>query len=211
MVRIRDIFLKKKTKKKEVKKQPVKQVKKSKKPFFKKLFSHKKKPIKKEVKKEPKKPKKKIAIKPFFKKKGVISLLIILLLLGFLFYFGVTPFNTCKTESCFDDALKTCSSLKYEKYHNSNLYIYRIYRSFGSKCRIRVTLDKMAIGSDRDLIELLEEKSMLCTIPKTDTEAIKKLNYCHGELKEGLQQVLLQRVYGLLIKDIPEILETANI
>jgi len=184
--------------------------------FFKKKES-------KQPKKEAKKPKKKsknklfIKIKKIFshkkskpmsrRKKAFYTSLVVLVIVSLLVYTGIFPFYKCDTDQCLEDALAKCRPISYEKLQNSNLYIYKIYRSFSKECRVKVTLERMAIGSDLDLINLLEGKTMMCQIPRNEPEAIKKLNYCTGPLKEGLQQVLIQRVYGLLIKDIPEILE----
>lgn len=148
-------------------------------------------------------------------KKFLIVTLILVAIFAILSYFGALPFFSCETEECFTNALKECKPISYEKFQNSNLYSYKIYRSFGSKCKFKVTLERMAVGADMDLIALLEDKSMVCNVPKTETDAIEKierlLNYCHGELKEGLQQVLIQRIYGLLMKDMSGILEKAGI
>lgn len=137
---------------------------------------------------------------------------IVILLIIILVYLGV--FSSCSTEECFVNALKSCSPVKYEKYQNSNLYSYKIYRSFGSDCKLGVELKQMAIGADLDLIDLLEGKEMMCQVPKDKMDDISKidrlLNYCHGELKEGLQQVLLQRIYGLLMKGTSEIIDEAS-
>lgn len=138
--------------------------------------------------------------------------LILLIILAIIWYLGF--FSSCETEECFTNKLTDCKPTTYEKFQNSNLYIYKISRSFGSNCKLKVELKRMVAGADLDLVELLEGKSMTCKIPKRETDAIENidrlLNYCHGELKEGLQTVLLQRIYGLLIKDMSEILEKAE-
>ena len=191
MKKLRHIFFKKK-KSKQPKKKTQKKSKKSKNKLFTKikaLFSRKK-------------------TKPTSRRKKIFyNSLVILAIVSLLVYAGVFPFYKCETDQCLNDALIKCKPITYEKLQNSNLYVYKVHRSLSKECRVKVTLRKMAIGSDLDLLNLLEGKEMICNMPRNEPESIKKLNYCTGPLKEGLQQVLIQRVYGLLIKDIPEILE----
>ncbi len=119
----------------------------------------------------------------------------------------------CDDDECFNKALAECEPTKYYGYKNNNLYLYKISRSFG-KCRLYVKIEKMAIGTEPDLIRLLEDKDMKCQIPKsvviTLDEMESLLNYCHGTLKENLYQLMLERLYALVIRDMSGIIKEAE-
>lgn len=139
---------------------------------------------------------------------GIIIILIVLL--GIYFFYK----KSCKDDECFNEALYKCKPAKYFGYRNNNLYFYKISRSFFSKCKLHVEVERMAIGSERDLIELLEGKSMKCKIPKTVVVSLDEmenlLDYCHGELKEGLLQLMVERLYGLVVRDISGVVKKAE-
>ena len=57
---------------------------------------------------------------------------------------------------------------------------------------------------------------MKCIIPKDELrklnllETDKVINYCTGPLKEGLYQLMVKRMYELVITNLGEIAEEAN-
>ena len=138
-----------------------------------------------------------------------IIVIVILVLGGFIFYK-----KNCKTEECFNDAMLNCKAAKFYGYRNNNLYLYKISRSFGENCKLYVKVYKMAYGTEVDLIRLLEGKSMKCKMPKDikiDLDNMENLlDYCHGELKEGLLQLMVERLYTLVVRDLSGVVEKAE-
>lgn len=134
----------------------------------------------------------------------------VVLILGFFMIYK----KPCGDEECFNKALMGCSPAKFYGYRNNNLYLYRISRSFGSTCKLYVRVDKMAYGTEPDLIRLLERKSMKCRIVKGSlislTNMENLLDYCHGELKEGLLQLMVERLYALVVRDISGVVKKAE-
>ena len=144
-------------------------------------------------------------------KKGLIVFIIILFVI-FLGWFFVYK-KTCDSDECFNDALAECKPTKFYGYRNNNLYLYKISRSL-DKCRLYIKVERMAIGTEPDLIRLLEGNSMKCKIPKgveiTLDEMENLLDYCHGTLKEGLYQIMLERLYALVVSDMSGIIKEAE-
>jgi len=72
----------------------------------------------------------------------------------------------------------------------------------------------MAIGSEPSLVRLLEGNSMKCKIPDDVTITLDEmenlLDYCHGSLKEGLYQIMLERLYALVVRDMSGIIDKAQ-
>ncbi len=143
-------------------------------------------------------------------KKFVLPLLLLVIIIIILFYLGIYQ-KTCLDESCFEKALSKCSSAQYVKQRNNNLYVYTIFNSFKEDCNINIKLEKIAPGSDPDLVKLLEGKSMQCKIPKDILSSTyldnldNTLQYCHGELKEGILELIIKKMYTLIIENLDEI------
>ncbi len=145
-------------------------------------------------------------------KKGfllVIVIIILVIVLGIFFFYK----KTCKTEECLNNALAKCSPATYYGYRNNNLYYYKISRSFRD-CNLHIKIDKMAIGTDHNLVRLLEGTSMNCRIPKAVKINLDNmenlLSFCHGDLKEGLLQVMVERLYALIVRDMSGIVKKAE-
>lgn len=74
----------------------------------------------------------------------------------------------------------------------------------------------MAIGTDLDVKTLLEGKSMTCKIPKSKLSEIELdnmkdlLNYCTGPLKEGMYELLLKRMYALVVSQMSNIVKESE-
>lgn len=141
-----------------------------------------------------------------------VSILVLALL---LFFFGVFK-PKCTTDACFNENLKSCSPVKYDRMQNNNLYRYTISRSLGSTCTLHVKNKKIAIGSDIDFKNLLEKRAMKCKIPKSDLKDMEignmknLLNYCTGPLKEGMYELLLKKMYALVVTQMAGIVSEAE-
>ena len=144
------------------------------------------------------------------KYKVLIIAVVVALVFSALFIYK----KNCKDEECFNEALYQCTPAKYFGYRNNNLYLYKISRSLFRDCNLKVEVERMAIGSDPDLIRLLEKKQMKCKIPKDMKLTLDKmenlLTYCNGELKEGLYQLMLERLYALVVRDMKGIIDEAE-
>jgi len=144
-------------------------------------------------------------------KRPLITIVIIILIIGLGIFFFYK--KTCKTEECFNNALAKCKPATYYGYRNNNLYYYKISRSFRD-CNLDVRIDRMAIGTEHNLIRLLEDTDMSCRIPKAVRINLDNmenlLNFCHGDLKEGLLQVMVERLYSLIVRDISGIVKKAE-
>jgi len=148
-------------------------------------------------------------------KKMLLPAIILILIILVLFYVGIFQ-KTCISESCFQKSLSECNSAQYIKQKNNNLYVYTITNSINENCNIHIKLEKLAPGSDPDLTRLIEGKSMQCKIPKsmlsktTLDDLDNVLQYCHGELKEGILELIIQKMYTLIIGNLEEIKEQSR-
>ena len=117
-------------------------------------------------------------------------------------------------EVCFKQAMKECKSASLLAYKNNNVYSYKVLPSFGKQCKIEITLQRSAAGSSLQFDKLVEHKSMECKLPRDNiNEDILDdfsgiINYCSGPLKEGLYELIIQRMYTLIIKELSNVQDT---
>ena len=145
-----------------------------------------------------------------------LVIIILIFLFAFLIYYSGLIKPSCTTDSCFNQALQGCSPVNYLKNKNNNIYSYKISRSLFFNCNLKIKMKKAALGSEIEIKELLEGKSMNCKIPKSklndiDINEMKDLlNYCTGPLKEGIYELMLKRMYSLVIGQMSNIIQKSE-
>lgn len=146
-------------------------------------------------------------------KKLLAFILIVIASVAILYAAGIIRKDCRDDKDCFDWALKRCISARLVLVKNNNVYTYASRYSFGSLCYLNIKLERVAVGADLELRRLLEGKGMSCKIPRekikeTRIEDMEDLmSYCHGELKEGLYELIIQRSYGLIISNMNEVVK----
>jgi len=158
-----------------------------------------------------KKPRKIKQIKKQYHLKTIIAILLVILIVSLVYYSGIIK-PTCYSDDCFNKKYQDCSPAQYTKIRNNNIYNYKISRSIFSTCNIKIEMTKTAPGTDIDIKEAIEGKSMKCQIPKqylTSTninEFENLIDYCTGPLKEGMYNLMLKRMYGLVVSQMGPII-----
>ncbi len=143
----------------------------------------------------------------------IIFIIFLLIAIGTLSYALFFYRSTCTTDECFNKALQTCSQKQITKVINNNIYKYEITRSVTNNCKLKITFEQAAIGTDVELKNLLEQKSMTCKIPKTEIKKMQieklenMLTYCTGPLKEGLYELIIKRMFSNIIVQMSTVLE----
>ena len=146
-----------------------------------------------------KKPKKIIKLS---KPKYILSALIILLTL-FLIIINSFYYKNCATEECFNTYLKKCSKVKFIGGERM-FFEYKIQSIKNENCIVNVKLLQGDLNN-QDSLEL-EKKQMKCEIllgliivPEAE------LDNCHGELKEGLQNLIITKLHKYIVQNLGEI------
>ena len=143
----------------------------------------------------------------------IVTALIVILLAYFLF-FKLTP---CKTEECFSQSLVDCKRASFTSETSGNKWFYKIQGSSRDSCTVKVQ-NLMASKLSTEESSKLVGKSMVCEIPKelqgSYTKIESRIENCHGPLKEGLQDLIIEKLYkyvvqnmGTLTKDAEKLLE----
>lgn len=132
------------------------------------------------------------------------------------YYSGYLREDCEQDKKCFDDKLKECKPAQVTIVRNNNAYLYWIGNSLGNNCVINIKLLRVEAGSPPEFKRLLEGKSMKCKIPKKELANLKieefdnLMQYCHGELKEGLYELIIERMYSLVVSQLGDIIQEAE-
>lgn len=128
-----------------------------------------------------------------------------------LHYSNLLKKNCESDAACFDKALSKCSGASFTLYTQGNVYLYESFPSFGDTCKVIVTMEKAVEGTDILLRTSLEGKSMTCEFPrsKIKSEKLSEMedfaDFCSGPLKEAMYEMIVQRMYALVIANLGEI------
>jgi len=136
----------------------------------------------------------------------IFGLILIILILLFIYY----PKNCEYKKSCLDSSFKNCERANSFLVIEGNTYLYEIKGSWKEYCRVNIKVMDVA-SSDKYLKETLENKGMLCRIPKTQITNVSidkvdnLLDYCTGPLKESMLELIIKRLYEVIIANIGRI------
>ncbi|MEK6903544.1 MAG: hypothetical protein AABW64_02775 [Nanoarchaeota archaeon] len=142
------------------------------------------------------------------------GILLALFLAGY--YTGYLREDCEQDKVCFDENAKECRPAELTLVKNNNVYSYWIGNSLGKTCEVHIKLLRVEAGAAPEFRALLEGKEMTCKIPKenlaaTNVDEMERLmGYCHGELKEGLYELIIQRLYEGVVGQLSGILREAE-
>lgn len=143
------------------------------------------------------------------KKRLLISIIIlivaIILFIAIYFFYYARP---CNDSACFSESLLKCSRVYFIKEDSKASWYYQIQGSSGEdSCIVKIKLLKMNSGSIDT--EVLEGTEMTCIVNKGETTAPEEnMKSCSGLLKERLQEIIIDRMHGYLLKNLGEIKES---
>jgi len=140
--------------------------------------------------------------------KIIVYMIIIVLLIGAFYNFVGFTKNCKQDRNCFDKRIADCKKAKFVNIDNNNIYDYHIKGKSQGNCILDISLRRMAIGTDMGIVKLLEGKSMRCLLPADKVRSLKLdemenlVNFCSGSLKEGMLELALERMYGLIVQNL---------
>ncbi|MBS3081657.1 hypothetical protein J4416_01800 [Candidatus Pacearchaeota archaeon] len=136
--------------------------------------------------------------------KELISILILVVAVLALYYTFVPV--SCEDYSCFEAHMTKCRSAVFVNEEDEASWKYEVLGTSDKKCNIEVTLLNAKEGN----IDLrrYEDTTMTCAIAiGVAGYPEKNLELCHGTLKEGLQSVVIEKLYKYIIANLGEIRE----
>jgi hypothetical protein len=141
------------------------------------------------------------------KRFGIALVILFIALVVFTsYYLFIYPKPCADTNGqCFVDAMTNCKRVSWIREDAQASWVYTIKENIkGNNCWVEVKLLKMKDGTIDS--EELQGKEMNCIVPKGETQFPEKdISRCSGELKEELQDLIIQRMHNYLLSNVGEI------
>jgi hypothetical protein len=129
---------------------------------------------------------------------GIIILLIAAIYFTFFFYYS------CDDLSCFQSHQEKCVKTKFINDEEDTTWKYTIQGKEGDRCEI--TVEALVIKKGSADKQKLEGKEMNCYLPlRSIATPESDLARCHGELKEEMQNLIIQKLHAYIIENVEEI------
>ncbi|MEK6859338.1 MAG: hypothetical protein AABX54_00850 [Nanoarchaeota archaeon] len=135
----------------------------------------------------------------------IFIILVIIILIAVFGYFLLFYYKICNDEICFFNAIDRCKKVSWIREDSQASWQYKITGIYGkTDCNIKVKLLKIKQGTID--IEKLQRREMKCIINKGSREYPEKtLLFCNGLLKEGMQEIIIQRMHNYILQNLGEI------
>ncbi len=136
----------------------------------------------------------------------IASIVIILVGLGFLYYFMIYGSVTeCGDFACYQEYLMSCKKSFLVIEDDNYVYRYEILSKNGnSYCNVDVRLMRVKDGGDD--AESLEGLNMICKVNKfEDIRPEKDMLACSGRLREELQEIIIDRLHNQILNNLGQI------
>jgi len=141
------------------------------------------------------------------KKKKLITLIlavVLVLALAVAIYFTWFFSYSCDDLACYREHQEKCLKTKFLNDANDVTWLYYIQGKSKGKCEIKVTALQIKEGATDKIV--LQGKSMLCVLGMGDkTNPESDISRCSGELKEELQNLIIQNLHRYIIENLGEI------
>jgi len=135
----------------------------------------------------------------FFGWKWLIVLVVFAVIIYVVWFFFFS-YASCDTWDCFNSRLERCDRVKFIG-GDDMTFEYSINGKSGEDCNVGVELLQGEL-SNQDSIAL-EGKSMVCSLPNGVIMIPESnIGYCHGLLKEGLQDLIIKELHSTLVQNL---------
>lgn len=143
------------------------------------------------------------------KKKNLLTAIILILLIVNFVIFIYTP--KCDTQDCFINALIKCKKSSFINKQEDSVWSYIIKGISNKECIVHVK--NIYLKMDVETTKELQRKEMVCRIPMDIAGSFmpqSKIEYCGGELKESIQDLMIKKMHLFIIQNIGEINRTLS-
>jgi len=126
--------------------------------------------------------------------------LVVLAVIIYVVWFFFFSYASCSTWDCFNSRLERCDRVKFIG-GDEMIFEYSIYGKSGDSCKVGVELLQGELNNQDS--EALEGKSMICSLPRGVIMIPESnIGYCHGLLKEGLQDLIIKELHATLVQNL---------
>ncbi len=139
----------------------------------------------------------------FNNKKKIVLLIILISIILITIFLTIFSYQKCDNWECFNSNLQKCKRTKFAG-GTDILFGYTIQGKMEDICKVNVILLEGQLNTQDTL--KLKGKEMICDIPS----GIKMLpesdlSQCHGELKENLQEQIINDLHNYIIQNLGQV------
>ena len=116
----------------------------------------------------------------------------------------------CLSQTCFINSMWKCSKITFLSVQENSTWYYSINGMSQGNCVVSVKA--INLKTDVETANALIGKSMDCEIPKDIAGSFMpeaKIEFCHGLLKEALQDLIIKKMHLFIIQNIGLINQTS--
>jgi len=131
----------------------------------------------------------------------IVGILLFLLLVTVVIGFFFIP--DCNSRDCFTKAMFDCKKSNFESTVKNVTWQYSVKGTSDDSCVVSVRASNVQM--EADIADKLEGQSMNCYIPNNVAGSFMpeaKLEYCHGILKEGLQDLIIEKMHLYIMQNL---------
>jgi hypothetical protein len=137
---------------------------------------------------------------------GIWKWILILVIVVVVGYFGrglLVSYEECDTWECFDNHLETCERAEFIGGQRM-VFEYIIEGKNGDNCEVNVELLQGELNNQESI--KMEGHKMNCMLPYGVVMIPESdVGNCHGLLKEGLQDLIIKKLYNYVVQNLGRI------
>jgi hypothetical protein len=147
--------------------------------------------------------KKVVERRKFFNWKWFVALIVLAIIIYAIWFFFFSYKNCENDWDCFNSRLEKCDRTKFIG-GDDMIFEYSIRGKSGGECKVDVELLQGELNNQDSIA--LENKLMSCYLPLSVIMLPESdIDYCHGVLKEGLQDLIINEMYSILVQNLGRI------
>ena len=132
---------------------------------------------------------------------AIVFILIFLLIVTVIVGFFYIP--DCNSRDCFVKSMFECKKTNFESSVKNVTWQYGVKGTSDDQCVVSVKA--LDVHMEAEVAKKLEGQSMNCYIPKNVAGSFMpeaKLEYCHGVLKEALQDLIIEKMHLYIMQNL---------
>jgi hypothetical protein len=142
-------------------------------------------------------------MKGFWNVRWLLLAVFVVVLVSGVVWLVFFDYDYCKIDDCFYDAMEGCERVQYISGGGDMVYRYFIMGKDDGYCKIRVKLLQANLNEKES--EVVEGREMVCRVPLGVRAAPEDdMRLCSGALREGLQELIIQRMHDYLIENLDD-------
>ncbi|MCR4284832.1 MAG: hypothetical protein NUV97_02185 [archaeon] len=133
----------------------------------------------------------------------VVIVVLIVAIVAYVGWFFLLGYVDCEDKDCFNANLESCIRTKFIG-GTDMIYEYIITGDSNERCNVNVKLLQGELNNQNSI--KLEGKEMQCSLPLgVIMNPESDIGNCHGLLKEGLQDLIIQKLHTYLVQNVGRI------